>query len=115
VEYPLSDYLIFEFYTYFISEEMGETIRFLEQSELEKVAGISIPDLVLFDDVALFQYQYSGEELNGGYYIRDSNEIRLVGELMERLFSRAKPFTEIMPANPTIISLLKESPPDGLS
>jgi hypothetical protein len=107
VRYPLTDYLKFEYYTYFVSQEMGETIRFLEEAEMEKAAGFLIPDLVLFDDTALFQYHYEGDKLTGGYYVRDRDIVQAAGQLMERLFAHGKPFTQIMPADPAIVLHLK--------
>jgi hypothetical protein len=109
VRFPLSPYVQFEYYTYFVSARLGEKIRFVEEGAINGIAGVHLPDMVTFDDFALLQYKYDEDgRFEGGYDVTDSGRIKRITDILEKLFALGRPFELMMDADPRIVAALTE-------
>ena len=109
--FPLSAYTRFEYYIYHISEQMGEDIRFIDEAS---ASNISLPDLFIFDSKVLLLYDYGpSASLLGGYVVTDPSLIGEIAEEIMSLFSRSRPFKEMMSPDPSLVRDLIRAEPGG--
>lgn len=108
--FPLSLYIQHEYYSYLISEKLGESIRFISQPSCLK----DIVDFILFDKstllINLFSKEYSFEKT---LLFEDPSEgsLGVLYDDFECLFDSAITFKDLMKPDSEIIELLNQSVP----
>jgi hypothetical protein len=87
-EEPLSDYLrYYEIPSYFVSEELGETIWFARPDP----AKDELPDCIIFDSEVLFVNTYDSlDRLAGAVEIRDKEQINVASIEAAKLLASAE-------------------------
>lgn len=107
IKYPLDDYLIFEYYTYIISEMLGEDIKFILEKDINKDAKLE--DFTIYDDRFLFFQEYNTNNEPLGVFVRNDNKtIKFMSSFFEENFSKGIPFREMMHPDMEIINLFNE-------
>lgn len=96
LQFPLSKYIIRQFSTYLISEEIGEQIFIFEQIEDSQLNNSDLNDFLLFDDNQLLKHLYVDGELKGAHYSNDKTEISSYLELKKILTLSSIPFKEFL-------------------
>ncbi|MBW4889205.1 hypothetical protein KXQ82_05740 [Mucilaginibacter sp. HMF5004] len=78
ITFPLSKYVLRQFSSYLIAEEIGERIFILEESnKLDDLINREIfSDFLLFDDEKILVHNYVDGKLEGAYYSEDPSEIQ---------------------------------------
>lgn len=106
---PLTEYMKYEFYSYSISELLGERILTIDLSVAETIAGASLQDFLLFDGSVLFAQTYDSGILRDAHETSDANNIAHAVELAERLLHDAHDFREDFTLDRALEARLRQS------
>lgn len=106
---PFTKYLEFEYYSYVLSQQLGEQIYFIEKEIVISGDNFSIPDFVMFDRKVLLFHNYDENGMSqGGWLIKDEQTIENVAKQYHALLQDAVEFDRFYDADPHILKLLKE-------
>lgn len=101
VSFPISQYIEFEYYSYYISNFLGEDIRF------KKVDVPSLPivcDFVVFDNKNMLMHDYNrAGQLVGAWECEDKNIINEVITVYDKWFNSGEDFKGIMAPDEKIL------------
>lgn len=98
LKFPLSKYLVRQFSTYLVSEEIGEQISIFEDigNNMDGIDIDYLKDFLLFDNRYLLLHKYVGGELEGAYFSDNASEIAPYLEIKKQLSSKAISFSDFL-------------------
>jgi hypothetical protein len=99
---PVSDYLKFEFYSYCLSELLGERILVVDHSQAEMLAGGTLKDFQLFDDHTLLVQDVVDGTNVGVVESNDAADIARTAQLAHELESIGRGFRDAFPLEPAL-------------
>lgn len=102
VQLPLSRYVEFEFYSYYLSEKCGERVLVIDDRDVEATTLEGLTDFVLFDDRVGFVQTYERGTLRLVTRVETSSSISSLVDVSDILEAQAKPFREFMSLDPNI-------------
>jgi hypothetical protein len=104
---PFTSYMQAEFYSYVLSEQLGERIYYLAEEVLKSQLGFVPPDYICFDSDCVLVHDYNENGTRkGGWAIEDHQVISSVEDLSRILESKAIPFRELMTPAPDVVAML---------
>ncbi len=92
LEHPISEYVQYEFYSYVLSEALGEKIFTTDIARAREVCGVIPPDFIIFDDRLLFIQHYDAGVLRDVDCITDPDVIRKISAMADDLLQSAHSF-----------------------
>ncbi len=105
---PFTRYMEAEFYSYLLSERMGEQIYYIPEEKVLKLAGGALPDFILFDTSLLLVLDYnSSGVLQGAWRVSAPMALEFVNDLATQLLEHGVPFKECFDSRPEIEAMLK--------
>ena len=91
VDFPLTDYLKSEFYSYIVSSRIGEQIRYIESDSV--YSEYALNDFVIFDNLAIMVTEYNeNNEVIGDWFSEDQTIISKISCEFFSLFDKGKDF-----------------------
>ena len=101
--FPLSPYLIYEYYSYYISSSLGETIRYIEK---DKIKEEDLFDFVIFDKNHVFIQDYQEGILKGAWHISNILIIEQLCNLYDSIFNFSCDFRSMMKPDASLLDEL---------
>lgn len=106
VEHPFTAYLEAEFYSYILSEQLGETILCVSRAELDQTETY-VPDFLLFDNKLALVHEYDQRGTRkGGWCIDDPSAVAIISQVSEWLIQKGTPFKQHFEGIPEILAML---------
>ena len=104
IEFPISDYIKFEYYSYYITNKLGENIFF----DNIKKYNINVEDLIIFDGRYMFVNDYDKYgKARGAWYIEPSckvgNYVSEVENWFDSVIKKAANFKQLMVPDKNIL------------
>lgn len=96
VDFPISDYLKYEFEAYRIAEGYGEKIFIVKSNDvISLINSVNISDYLLFDNstAAIHNYNAKGSLL-GGWTVKNKIAVNNYKEISDQLLKEAVPFNK---------------------
>lgn len=110
VRFPVTDYLCFEYYSYYISQDLGENIMI---DNIDSYSNQKFYDFVLFDDSYLFIYDYDEQcKLKGCWYMtseRYSDLLKELSNFYNKIKQNSKPFQTMIKPDMKILNFIVQN------
>jgi hypothetical protein len=105
VELPLSPYLNWEFQSYIISAQYGETILVADVTNSDRNGALwNATDFLLFDSFAVLVHDYDSDGcLHGGWVCQDQASVKHYADLASQYTSVSVPLAVFMANHPSQI------------
>lgn len=108
--HPFSDYMQFEYYSYLMSEALGEEIYYVDERKVMQSFDSLLSDFVLFDNRSvMFQDFDESGQFQGGWFSEDREAITQFGNIATALMSHATPFEQYYYGEEKIRSLVEHT------
>jgi len=92
VEVPLSNYLKAEYYTYYISSKIDQSIFFYDKKIYDKLLLNYFKDFMIFDDKIVILDIRDGEFFGGWYFDKDKSRIDGIVDIFFEALKNSQPF-----------------------
>lgn len=103
---PLSTYMEAEFYSYVLSERLGERIHYVFEETVRSEIGFFPPDHILFDDTFALVHDYDvNGRLVGGWGVSGKDSLVAISEISSKLLEMGTPFRQLYQGRPEILEL----------
>lgn len=102
LEFPITPYIEYEYYSYFITSALGEQIKYLDKQFLKE----NLSDFLIFDEQYAFILDYDiNGVLNGAWSLTEKDLIKELKASYDQLFyfSNTHDFHEILVPNKQIL------------
>ena len=94
IDFPISKYIEFEYYSYYISNSLGENIKYNNSKEYKNQL---LKDFVLFDSEHILIHDYDKDgKLKGGWYLSNKQYLEELNKWYNYVFEKSKSFESIM-------------------
>jgi len=105
VDFPLTDYLKSEFYSYIVSSRIGEQIKYVESNSV--CSEYTLLDFVIFDNLAIMITEYNeNNEVVGDWFLEDQTIINKISCEFFSLFDKGKDYRGMYNSDNAIEALL---------
>jgi hypothetical protein len=101
IDYPISKYLEYEYYTYVVSSTLSQDIKILPTPKNQNLS-----DFVIFDDAKLLIHDYDeGGKLVGAYdFLGSDEQIAKLSQVYDQLYKSSLDFESMFEPDKNIIS-----------
>lgn len=104
IEFPITKYIEFEYYSYYMSSSLGEQIFY---NTLDKYKNEKLYDFMLFDSKYLIINDYDNKgRLNGAWHIQNEEIIKEVEAWYDNVILEAYDFKGILIPNKEILEMI---------
>lgn len=104
IKFPITKYIEFEYYSYYISSSLGENIFY---NIYDKYTDEELCDFMIFDSKYLIINDYnSNGKLLGAWHIEDEEIIKKIERWYDTVISESYDFKEILTPNKYIIDMI---------
>ena len=105
IEFLISDYIKYEYYSYYLSNYLGEFIKY---NDIKKYNNIPLKDFVIFDNKYLLIHDYGKEgRIKGAWYLtEETTNLQELVTWYDASFRKVKYFQGIMKPDKNILDLI---------